>query len=250
MKRLAAILWMSVAAMACAAEPAGLAAANEQFAAGKYMEAATAYEALLNDGPPSAELYFNLGNALERADQPVKAALNYERALVLDPGLREARNNRALLAASRNVPMPPHRWQDDVLSIVHPQWLVFAGNVLGWLGLFGIASVVLARRGRPAVAIVGGVAFVIGSALFALGWTSDPRNADSTLAMITSADGADLLNAPANNSTPIAELPAGSPLGILSPRGAWTYCELASGAKGWVRSDSLTAVVPGVELAR
>ncbi len=245
MKRLASILTL---AFACAAfGESAIDEANADFQAGAYEKAAAGYERAVASGPASAELFYNLGNALDRAGKPVEASLNYERALLLDPGLREARNNRALLAAARNIPQPPHRWQDDVARLVHPETLAIAGTVLGWLGLFGIGFVIFSTRRQNAATGISVAAFVLGTALFAIGWMADPRNADADVAIVTSKDGVDLLSAPAKNSTPLATLPAGSPLGVLSPQGAWTYCALASGAKGWVRTDSITPVVPGVK---
>ena len=69
-------------------------AANAAYAAGNYKEAAETYEMLLSDAP-SATLYYNAGNAYFKQGELAKAILNYERALRLEPGHKDAKFNLA-----------------------------------------------------------------------------------------------------------------------------------------------------------
>ncbi len=57
-----------------------------------YAAAIQIYEALLKKGE-SAEVYYNLGNSYYKADDIAKAILNYERALLLEPGNADIRAN-------------------------------------------------------------------------------------------------------------------------------------------------------------
>ena len=66
--------------------------ADANYKAKKYQEAITLYERALETSP-SAELWYNLGNARYRVGEPGKAILAYERALRLNPTMREARAN-------------------------------------------------------------------------------------------------------------------------------------------------------------
>ena len=50
-----------------------------------YAQAIEIYESLLQDGE-SGEIYYNLGNAYFKQDELGRAILNYERALLLQPG--------------------------------------------------------------------------------------------------------------------------------------------------------------------
>lgn len=74
--------------------------ANELYLAGKFDEAAAAYEQLVDRGVESEHLYYNLGNAYFRTGRLGPAVYNYERALRLDPNLADARYN---LAVAREV---------------------------------------------------------------------------------------------------------------------------------------------------
>ena len=68
--------------------------ANAAYAEGRYEEAATIYQALI-DEQPDATLYYNLGNARFKQGELAQAILNYERALRLQPNHKDAQYNLA-----------------------------------------------------------------------------------------------------------------------------------------------------------
>lgn len=69
---------------------------NEQYRNGQFAEAAASYEAILREDLESAELYFNLGNAYYKLDSVALSIYNYEKALRLDPGNKDAKINLVL----------------------------------------------------------------------------------------------------------------------------------------------------------
>lgn len=68
--------------------------ANAAYAEGRYEEAATLYQAMI-DEQPNATLYYNLGNARFKQGELAQAILNYERALRLQPNNKDAQYNLA-----------------------------------------------------------------------------------------------------------------------------------------------------------
>jgi len=68
--------------------------ANAAYAEGRYEDAATLYQSML-DEQPDATLYYNLGNARYKQGELAQAILNYERALRLRPTYKEAKYNLA-----------------------------------------------------------------------------------------------------------------------------------------------------------
>ena len=68
--------------------------ANAAYADGRYDEAATLYQALI-DEQPDAVLYYNLGNAEFKRGELAQAILNYERSLRLKPNYKDAQYNLA-----------------------------------------------------------------------------------------------------------------------------------------------------------
>ena len=67
-------------------------AANAAYAEGRYEQAATIYQTLI-DEQPDATLYYNLGNAHFKQGELAQAILNYERALRLQPNHKDAQYN-------------------------------------------------------------------------------------------------------------------------------------------------------------
>ncbi|HEY8901131.1 MAG TPA: SH3 domain-containing protein [Chthoniobacterales bacterium] len=237
--------WVLISCFALMAGSGALAAdAKADFDAGKFADAARQLETTVATGQPSAEQFYDLGLAYEKAGEPVSAALNYQRALLLDPGLKPARNSLALLAAAHNVKLPAPSWLSVVSAVAHPDAWIVAGVVAVWLGAFGLLAAFRfpKRTGKIALAVL---AIVAGGAAVSVGWLSDVRLGATRPAIVTAKDGAEVLSAPANNSSVVATLPAGSPVGVRSPRGAWAYVDLADGAKGWVQTERLAPIVPG-----
>jgi tetratricopeptide (TPR) repeat protein len=66
--------------------------ANTQYAEGNYAEAAAQYEQILADHP-SADVYYNLGNAYFKQNELAQSILAYERALQIDPSHKDAKYN-------------------------------------------------------------------------------------------------------------------------------------------------------------
>jgi len=68
---------------------------NALYQKGKYEEAISAYETILDSKKESAELYFNLANCYYKLNKVAPAIYNYEKALVLNPNDSEIQNNLA-----------------------------------------------------------------------------------------------------------------------------------------------------------
>lgn len=65
---------------------------------GKYELALESWQNIVDSGYEAADLYYNMGNAAFRSNSTGYAALYYEKALKLDPSLRDADNNLEFLS--------------------------------------------------------------------------------------------------------------------------------------------------------
>lgn len=90
MKRLTLILFS--ACLFLSSKAATWQEANDLYAESNYTEAIVAYETLLQD-EPSAEAYYNLGNAYFKTGELAYAILSYERALRIYPRFKDADHN-------------------------------------------------------------------------------------------------------------------------------------------------------------
>ncbi|MEE0921318.1 MAG: tetratricopeptide repeat protein [Paludibacteraceae bacterium] len=97
--------------------------ANAQYAEGNYAEAAAQYEQVITE-QPSAEAYYNLGNAYFKQSELAQAILAYERALRIEPSYKDAKHN-LLFAQSRIVDNI-----EDTQSFFLSNWLKAIRNAL------------------------------------------------------------------------------------------------------------------------
>lgn len=100
-----------------------LSQANAQYAEGNYAEAASQYEQIIAE-QPSAEAYYNLGNAFFKQGELAQAILAYERALRIEPSYKDAKHN-LLFAQSRIVDNI-----EDTQSFFLSNWLKALRNAL------------------------------------------------------------------------------------------------------------------------
>jgi len=113
-------------------------AADSAYVNGNYSEAIQIYEFLLQTGE-SAEVYYNLGNSYFKADNIAKAILNYERALLLDPGNSDIRFN---LDVARSKTIDKIDQTPDLFLTVWANSLMNSFSVKAWARI-GIVFFVL-----------------------------------------------------------------------------------------------------------
>ncbi|MDF9829581.1 tetratricopeptide repeat protein [Parabacteroides sp. PF5-6] len=96
MKRILFFLFIFCAGFSVYAQDEAIKEAEMAYTQENYEEAIQKYEAILTSYGESSQIYYNLGNAYYKAGQIAPAILNYERALLLDPGDADIRFNLQL----------------------------------------------------------------------------------------------------------------------------------------------------------
>lgn len=103
-----------------------------------YMTAIQIYESLLQQGE-AAEIYYNLGNSYYKAGNIAKAILNYERALLLNPGNEDYRAN---LEITRSKAVDKINIVPDIFFIGWIKSLINSASINTW-ARWGIAFFML-----------------------------------------------------------------------------------------------------------
>lgn len=212
-------------------------AANELFDAGKFPEAAAAYEKL---EPKSAHVYFNLGNAYYRAGQLGRAVLNYERARSIAPGDPDILANLKFTEEKLNVTevtTPRYYVRSLVESRTVAQWSRY--EIAGiWLTVLLAGAAIWWPRWRSGLVILTVVVGVgWGGAVGALVYR---KTLPPTAVVISARTPARF--APQPEATVHFQLGEGAKVGVLEARGSWTFVERADGQTGWISSDSIENV--------
>ena len=107
---------------------------DKAYAESKFDEAITIYEAVIAEKGASLPLYYNLGNAYYRSNQPGKAILNYERALKIDANDEDTKANLEFVQSKIVDKIP----QDEVPF--YTQWgnalfSIFSKDTWGVIGI-------------------------------------------------------------------------------------------------------------------
>jgi len=209
------------------------------------------FTAIVESGPVSAALAHNLGNVEYRRGNPGQAVLWYRRALALQPFSPETLQN--LRAVRREIPFLSFDRNLLLLSYLKPQWVYQGTIILAWLS--GLLVVWLAwatpQPGRrwPLVTLLSCSLplLCLGLVLF---WKVKSDPVPLAQRQIISGKETKACAAPAEASSAIITLPAGSEVVPLETRGNWVYCLLPGGGeddpllRGWVRSAKLEPLWP------
>ena len=218
--------------------------AGELYDAGKYADAAAVYEKI---APPTAAVFFNLGNAHFRLESLGHAVLDYERARQLAPrdpdilaNLRFAEER--LGVADSIVPTRPvvQFWESVAGSRTIRQWswAVVSGV---WLTVFLMAGAIGWPRWRTGL-VIGAV--VAGGGLTVAAGALTSRVASAPTAIVV-ARRAEARFAPLADATVHFQLGEGTKVRIREDRGHWWHVERADGQQGWIKADTAERVIIG-----
>lgn len=220
--------------------------ANSAYQSGDYEAALTKYEAILEKGEASAELYFNLGNAHYKMNHVAPSIYYYEKALQLDPADEDIKIN---IEFARNMAIDDieeiertgfSQWYNSLISTFsYATWAIFAivFSVLfvALFLLYHFSYRSLYKRLYFSGAILFIVLCVV-SVLFAFQQRSYIQ--DNQYAIIFSEE-IEVRNEPTLRSEPSFELHEGTKTKVLENYQEWSRIELSNGAQGWVISDEI-----------
>lgn len=223
--------------------------ANELYRSGDYAAAQEAYCDLIDQGYRVKELYYNLGNAYYKTNDWAESVLNYERALVLSPNDREARENLALAKQQLNGEIIQLEvfplialWRDLRNAFSANTW-TWLGMVFFWAGGLGLAGWLLAptRRQRKTAFFVGVIALVFSLLPFIMAYGRKQAVLHPRKAVIME-DTVPLRATPSEGSDSLYTLFAGATVNQLDSLEGWQKVGLANGYQGWVDGSKLTPI--------
>lgn len=220
--------------------------ANELYAAGNFNEAAIAYENIIAEHGVAPELYYNLGNAYYKMNETGKSVLNYERAIRLRPGYKNAEINLEFAQArviDNVVPTPSFfikRWLSGLMKLLSSnQWFWIAASsflaTLAFVLLFVYGVSYFLRRFSFYTASVLG-AIVLISLLFSSIRKNQMLHHDSAIIMTGSVTAK---SSPDKSGTDLFQLHEGTKVEVKSKLGEWTEIVLSNGNPGWVMNNTI-----------
>ena len=214
-----------------------------------YASAIQIYEALLNRGE-AADIYYNLGNSYYKAGDIAKAILNYERALLLQPGNGDIRANLEI-ARSKTVdkvePVPEIffvSWTKSLIkSMIVDSWAV-CGVVCFILLIVSLylfifsKQIVLKKAG-----FISGIVFLAVTILanvFANQQKDELTNRNSAIVINPSVT---VRSTPSESGTSLFILHEGHKVGVKDgSMKDWKEIRLEDGKVGWVPASAIEII--------
>ena len=214
-----------------------------------YASAIQIYEALLNRGE-AADIYYNLGNSYYKAGDIAKAILNYERALLLQPGNGDIRANLEI-ARSKTVdkvePVPEIffvSWTKSLINSMSVDSWAVCGVVCFILLIVSLylfifsKQIVLKKAG-----FISGIVFLAVTILanvFANQQKDELTNRNSAIVINPSVT---VRSTPSESGTSLFILHEGHKVGVKDgSMKDWKEIRLEDGKVGWVPASAIETI--------
>ena len=211
--------------------------AQSAFEAGEYRQSAALYEQLLEQGVQSGAVYYNLGNAWTKADEPVRAIVAYyhaKRYIPNDPHLN-ANLQTVLTNNGGTMPSPENSFVDLLFFWQNRVGLhVKIWSSLALMGLTFLGGVLcLFRQSKRLKRFVLGSAIFLVIALTSVGYDWY-RFEGIEQVMVTTNVFPRKGNSEQYEPAYVAPIPFGTLAVVLDERGDWLFLRFASGQVGWL----------------
>jgi len=211
------------------------------------------YEQLASQGlaqdKESAEIYYNLGNAYFRNNQTGKAILNYERALLLDPGDRDIRHNLRFARTRTEDRIIPagsfflSNWIAGIQNLFSSNTWAVIGIVcflvfLVCLGAFLFFRVMWVKKVAFYAAIPVFI-FVVAANIFSFGQKNKLIHRETGIVMTGSAS---VMASPDADSNELFLLHEGAKVRITNTDVNWFEVEIENGSVGWTPKENVEII--------
>lgn len=241
-----ALILSALYSLAASDFTAGWARGNEYYHKKAFDSAAYCFEQLAALKPANPEIYYNLGNTYYRLNRIPKAILNYERALRLDPEYRAARENLQLAQARIANRLPESRdiffikwWNEATRAQKATTWAVIALSLFILIIAFSIFRRFQKQQGVVPVQLQGVLWLACICFLILSFWSS--KNAEQHNSAVVMVADAPLMNVDLKGK-PIALIPEGTTIKIITKSAAWAEIRLPDGRTGWIQFNQVEII--------
>lgn len=251
-KTISVFLLFIMPLMAVSQETAGYTKelADKAYAESRFEEAAAMYEALIAEQGTSLPLLYNLGNAYYRCNQPGKAILNYERALLIDANDEDTKANLEYVQSKIVDKIP----QDDIPF--YEEWgnsfaSLFSKDVWGVIGAVAFWTMLAmlflcfvkggARSWASAIAVISLIVTIIANlSAFSLG-----NKAGDVSEGVILDEMVVVKSSPDSSGTELTKIHEGLKVVIIDDAlSDWVKIEANNGNRvvGWIKSKSIERI--------
>lgn len=222
---------------------------NNLYQKGKYEQAISEYESVLNAKQHSAELYFNLGNCYYKLNKVAPAIYNYEKALVLHPDDAEITNN---LKFAQNLQIDEIKVIPKVgfSKMIHDFTSIFHYNTWAWISVGFSILFLLCFSGyyfskltvTKRIFFFGMFGLLLLLLLSVSAAISEKNDFDNERPAIIFAEMVLVKSEPQNASNTVFTLHEGTKVFVLETLDSWKKIQLTDGTEGWIEKTAIKEV--------
>jgi len=214
-----------------------------------YIEAINKYEAILDNGKHSSELYFNLGNAHYKLNHIAPSIYYYEKALRLSPHDKDIQNN---IAFARNMTIdaidivPEVGFSKLIKNITNrmsfDSWAKLAVTFMVLFVFLILVYHIAYLTSKKRLAFIGSVAFLFlacSSLVFAFNKYGIEQNDKPAIVFVKESR---VKSEPNLRSGEAFRLHEGTKVHILDTINNWKKIKLSDGKTGWISNQDIKAL--------
>jgi len=216
---------------------------------GKYLEAISQFELIIENGEHSYALYFNLGNSFYKINDIANSIYYYEKALKLNPNEKDILNN---LSYSQNMlidkidKLPVNQVSQFFSSLSNTlsinQWLFFG---ITFLYLF-LATFFLYyfndKTGAKKNYFTISTLFLVLFNIFLFVGINRFENEKNIISAIIFENKVDFRTEPNYRSDVLFNLHEGTKVIVKEELNDWTLIQIPDGNSGWIESESIKKI--------
>jgi len=211
--------------------------AQSAFDAGEYQQSAALYEQLLDQGVRSGAVYYNLGNAWTKADDPVRAVAAYYHAKWYIPNDPHLNANLQTILVSNGGTMPSP--EDSFINLLFFWQNLVGSHVKIWSSLtltvlaFLCGVLYLFRQSKRLKRLLMGSAILAAIALASVGYDWY-RFEGVEQVMVTANVLLRKGNSEQYEPAFVSPIPFGTLAVVLDERSDWYLLRVSNGQEGWL----------------
>lgn len=231
------------------AQEASIKEAEVAYTKEDYKTAIELYEGLLKNNGESAAIYYNLGNAYYKSGQVAPAILNYERALLLQPGDKDIRFNLQMAKSKAVDKIEPvgqfflTKWFEGVRDLVSVDTWGAIGIMCFILFIFCLVVFFFSKIVRFKKVGFYGALLCLLIVIFANVFGYSQKNVlTHRVEAIVFSSSVTVKSSPDASGTDLVVLHEGTKVAVKSTLGEWSEVELEDGNVGWMPSKDIQTI--------
>lgn len=215
----------------------------------QYSESVAIYESILKKFGPSFEVYYNLGNAFYKSSDYGPAILNYERALRIKPGDRDARFNLELCQTKIVDNIQPvgtflltRGYRSLGNNFNSNQWAVLSivlfAIFIGSLFVYFFSRKLWFKKAGFYTGIISLLLSVV-SVVYSAQKYNEIKNPDEAIIISPTVT---VKSSPDQSGTDIFIIHEGTKVKVINELSDWKDIKLLDGNEGWIESKNMEII--------